>query len=181
VRAWLVGRVDAASLLALLLWGCQTPDPQKELRLSDLETYWAIDSSIGATQYISPVVRFRVKSLSAVPLRSVEATVAFKRKGEENLTWGTDWQRVTTSWRPFNMGAVTPAKPLQPGQDALVVMKSDARYYSQGRPETMFNHAQFKDVKAVIFLKVGASSWSRFAEVEVERRIGSKSVEATAP
>jgi hypothetical protein len=170
VKAWLVGRVGAASMLALLLSGCQTPDPQSELQLSDLETYWAIDSSMGATHYISPVVRFRVKSLSAVPLRSVEATVAFKRKGEENLTWGTDWQRLTT-----------PSRPLQPGQGALVVMKSDARYYSQGSVEGMFTHAQFRDAKAVVFLKVGASSWSQFAEAEVERRIGSKSVEATAP
>jgi len=170
VRAWLVGRFGAASLLALLLAGCQTPDPQKELRLSDLETYWAIDSSMGATHYISPVVRFRVQSLSAVPLRSVEATAAFRRRGEENLTWGTDWQRLTT-----------PARPLQPGQSALVMLKSDARYYSQGSVEGMFTHAQFKDAKAVVFLRVGASGWSRFAEVEVERRIGSKSVEATAP
>ena len=170
MKAWLLGRVGAASLLALLLPGCQTPDPQKELQLSDLETYWAIDSSMGATHYISPVVRFRVKSLSAVPLRSVEATVAFKRRGEENLTWGTDWQRLTT-----------PARPLQPGQSALVVMKSDARYYSQGSVEGMFTHPQFSDAKAVVFLKVGASAWSRFTEVEVERRIGSKSVESTAP
>jgi hypothetical protein len=170
LKAWLAGRVSAALLLALLLVGCETPDPQKELQLLDLETYWAINSSMGTTHYISPVVRFRVKSLSREPLRSVEATVAFKRKGEENLTWGTDWQRLTT-----------PAKPFQPGQSALVVLKSDARYYSQGSIEGMLAHAEFKDAKAVIFLKVGASGWSRFAEAEVERRIGSKSVEATAP
>ena len=170
MKVRLLRRLGAASLLTLLLGGCRTPDPQKELRLSDLEAYWAMDSMVGTTQYISPVVRFRVKGRAAEPLRSVEATVAFKRKGEENIAWGTDWQRVTT-----------PTKPLQPGQDALVVMKSDARYYSQGPLEGMFNHAQFKDAKAVIFLKVGASDWSRFAEVEAERRIGSRSALVQAP
>lgn len=168
MHARLLLRLSTAFLLALL-GGCQTPDPQKELQFFDAETYWAIDSMVGTTQYIAPVVRFRVKSLAAEPLRSVEATVAFKRKGEEKLTWGTDWQRLTAT------------KPLQPGQTVLVVMKSDARYHSQGSLAGMFTHAQFKDAKAAVFLKVGASTWSQFAELEVERRIGSRSVVDQAP
>ncbi len=169
MRVRLLRRVCAAPLLAFL-GACQTPDPQKELQILDLETYWAIDSMVGTTQYIAPVVRFRVRSRLTEPLRSVEATVAFKRKGEENLTWGTDWQRLTT-----------PTKPLHPDQAVLVVMKSDARYHSQGSAEGMFGHAQFKDAKATVFLRVGASPWSQFAEVEVERRVGSRSVEDQAP
>jgi hypothetical protein len=164
--------VRRALLLVMLLLSaplqtrCATPDPQQEVELTDLESYWAVDSAVGDRQYIAPVVRFRLRNKKAEPLRALQATATFRRKGEENIDWGTAWEQVTPA-----------KKPLQPGQATLVTLKSDGRYYSTGRPESFFEHKLFKDARTTVFVRVGSSSWVKFAEADVERRIGSKSVE----
>jgi hypothetical protein len=163
--------VSVVMLLAALLQpGCRRPDPQQELELLDLETYWAIDSSLGERQYIAPVARFRLRNKGQAPVRTAEATATFRRKGEEQLDWGTAWERVTPA-----------AKPLDPGQAVLVVLKSDGRYYSSGDPQSFFAHAQFKDARVTVYARVGSSQWVKFAEREVERRIGTRSLEAQKP
>jgi len=157
-------------LAALLQPACRRPDPQQELELLDLETYWAVDSSLGDRQYIAPVARFRLRNKGQGPLRTVETTGTFRRKGEEQSDWGTAWERVTPS-----------GKPLDPGQAVLVVLKSDGRYYSSGEPAGFFAHAQFKDALVTVYARVGSSQWVKFAEREVERRIGTKALEAQKP
>jgi hypothetical protein len=157
----------AASLLSLLwLAGCSSPDPVKELRVSELEAYWAIDSTAGDTVYVAPVLRFRLENLSATA--AIEATASFKRKGEEQ-SWGSAWQRLSV-----------PGKRLEPGQSLSVALKSDGRYYTTGAPESVFAHADFKDAVVELFLRVGSSGWVKLGAAEVARRIGSKSL-AAAP
>jgi hypothetical protein len=166
-------RAPSAAVLALLVLAsgaCRAPEPKAELELTDMETYWVIDSALGTTEYIAPAVRFRLRNKGARPWGAIQATATFRRKGEEGQTWGSDWRQVTTS-----------AKPLAPGQDTLVVLKSDGRYYSTGTPESMFRHQLFKDAKVEVFLRIGASGWVKFAEADVERRIGSRAVEAQPP
>lgn len=150
---------------------CESPDPDKQLELLDLETYWAVDSALGERQYIAPVARFRLRNKGTAPLRTVEATATFRRKGEEQLDWGTAWERVTLPQRG----------PLAPGQAALVVLKSDGRYYSSGDPASFFEHKLFKDAKVTVYLRVGSSQWAKFDEREVERRIGTRALEAQKP
>jgi hypothetical protein len=163
--------LQAASLLAALLpTACQSPDPQRELELLDLETYWAVDAALGERQYIAPVARFRIRNKGATTLRTVEATATFRRKGEEQLDWGTAWERPTPA-----------GKPLEPARDVLVVLKSDGRYYSSGEPASFFAHAQFKDALVTVYARVGSSQWVKFAEREVERRIGTRALEAQKP
>ena len=70
------------------------------------------------------------------------------------------------------------ARPLSAGKQTLVVLKSDARYFSNGTPESMFEHKLFKDAHVEVFLRVGSSGWVKMAEADVERRIGSKTVES---
>ena len=118
---------------------CESRDPDKELELSGLETYWAVDSAMGERQYIAPVARFLLRNKGGETLRTVQATATFRRKGEEQLDWGTAWERVTL-----------PRKPLAPGQAALVVLKSDGRYYSTGEPASFFEHKLFKDAKVTV-------------------------------
>ena len=168
---WVVGyrRLCLAALLSASVTACQSPDPQALLEMSDLEAYWAVDPASGDTRYIAPAARFHVKNKGPEPLRSVQATATFRRKGEAE-TWGSDWQQVSTS-----------AKLLAPGQTALVVLKSDARYSSPVEPEAMFTHQQFKDARVEIFLRVGSSPWTRFGETDVARRIGAKEVQASPP
>lgn len=156
--------VVALALFALLL-ACRAPDPKRELEVRDLETYWAIDPTRGDTQYVAPVVRFHLKNLGAKPQPSIQATATFRRKGEEAVSWGSDWKQVTPS-----------SKPLAPGQEVFVELKSDARYYSTGSATSMFEHALFKDANVEVFVRIGASEWTKLAVADVERRIGSKSV-----
>jgi hypothetical protein len=163
-------RAPSAAVLALLVLAsgaCRAPEPKAELELTDVETYWVIDSALGMTEYIAPAVRFRLRNRGARPWGGIQATATFRRKGEESQTWGSDWRQVTTS-----------AKPLAPGQDTLVVLKSDGRYYSTGTPESMFQHHLFKDAKVEVYLRIGASGWVKFTEADIERRIGSKAVQA---
>lgn len=162
----------AVLLLAFTLpsLGCKTPEPKSELDLSGLETYWVIDSAVGTTQYIAPAVRFHVKNKGTRAWSGIQATATFRRKGDEGQTWGGDWQAITPS-----------GKSLAPGQDAVVVLKSDSRYYSAGAPETMFQHNLFKDATVEVFLRIGASPWTKFVVIDVDRRIGSKTLLGKGP
>ena len=162
-----------ASLLILLLVlclvpvACETPDPKAELEVRDLETYWVIDKPMGDTQYIAPAVRFTVRNKGGKPRSGIQATATFRRKGEENQAWGSDWRQVSTS-----------NKPLPAGHETVVVLKSDGHYYSTGKPESMFDHQLFRDATVEVFLRVGASNWTKFGAAGVERHIGSRAAQA---
>ena len=156
-------------LLALPLAGCKAPDPAALLEVSEVETYWAIDRARGTTNYLAPAVRYRLRNKSAEPTRSIQATATFRRRNEPNVSWGSAWEQITPA-----------GQPLQPGDSVVVLMKSDARYYSEGPPETFFQHPQFKDANVEVYLRVGPSGWVKFAANEIDRRVGSKSVEQFA-
>jgi hypothetical protein len=163
-------RSRAAAAL-LVLAGCRAPDPNAVVKATDLETHWAVDSGdAGGTQYIAPVVRFKLANISGESQGSVQVTATFRRKGEENLTWGSDFRQVASR-----------AEPLVPLQVLPVVLKSDARYYSTGAPEGMFSHADFKDATAEVFVRVGSSPWTKVGALDVERRIGARGVQPSAP
>ena len=152
--------------LALLAVACVAPDPKAVLEITDVETYWAVDTAAGERIYIAPVVRFTVRNKGPEELRTVQASANFRRKGEEELEWGGAFEDVTPT-----------GKPLPRGGSRLVVLKSDGRYYSSGDPHAFFEHAQFKDARAQVWLRVGNSRWSLFGEPDIDRRIGSRTVE----
>jgi hypothetical protein len=153
--------------LALIAVSCAVPDPQKVVALQELEGYWAIDQAKGETQLIAPVVRFRARNTGEKPEHTLEFTANFRREGETQI-WSSAWQRVPPPG----------SKDLAPGADTVVMLKPDneGRYTSPGPPEGMFGNPQFKDVKAEIWARVGASPWVKMAELGVERRIGARSV-----
>ena len=154
----------AATLAALLVAvGCKAPDPKQHFEVADLETYWAVESPRGETQYIAPVVRFRLRNKGNEKSRSVQAQAVFHRLGEEDKGWGSDWKEVAPARRP-----------ILPGGELVVELKSDGHYYTTGTPESMLVHEAFKDAKADVFLREGSSGWIWMAAVDVERRIGSK-------
>lgn len=163
---------SALLAFAVLLASCRSPDPKAVLEVSDIETHWAIDSAQGETQYIAPVVRLQVRNKGSRDERTVEAQATFRRKGEGQI-WSSAWQKVTA---PGNQ--ILPA-----GAKALVVLKpeSEGRYFSTGPPESMFQHEQFRDASVDIFLRIGASPWTKFFTADVERRIGTRSVQAASP
>ena len=161
-----MGIVCVGLVLAGAGSGCRRLDPQKELSISGLEAYWVIDAPVGNEQYIAPAVRLVLRNKGEHTARALETTAVFRRKGEEKETWGSDWMRVAPQ-----------GKPLAPGQETVLVMKSDARYRSAGTPDSMFRHELFKDAKVEVFVRLGSSAWTKVGELEVERRIGSKTVE----
>jgi hypothetical protein len=162
-----VGPMGRAALLsALLLAACRTPDPTTVVKISDVETHWAVDDAQADTQYIAPVVRFRLTNISAEPQGSIDVTATFRRKGE-TASWGGDFRQVSTHF-----------KPLAPGATESLVLKSDTRYYSNGPVEGMFAHKEWKDATVELFVRVGRSRWTKFGEaVDVERHIGAHSVQ----
>ena len=150
-------------LVLAALAGCRTHDPQQELEVADVETYWVVDSPRGATQYISPAVRFRLRNRAREPMRSIQATANVKRVGEPE-NWGSSWEQVTRA-----------GKPLRPGQSVLVVLRSDGRYTSAiDDPQSMFEHELLKDARVEVFVRVGASGWAKMAQAAIERRIGAR-------
>lgn len=163
-------RAAAASLATLAAAACRAPDPKAALEVRDVEAYFVLDAPRDDNQYLAPAVRFRVRNKGATPAGAIQANAVFRRVGEENQTWGADWLQVAPS-----------RKPLAPGQATLVVMKSDGRYYSTGIPQTMFSHQLFRDVNVDIFLRMGASAWTKMAQARVERRIGARGAGESAP
>jgi len=167
-------RIPVLAVLALsaLLAACRSPDPRAVADISDVETYWAIDSAQGDRQFIAPVVRFQVHDKGRDPLRTLEAQATFRRKGEDAI-WSSAWTKVTGP-----SGA-----PLAPGASSLVVLKpeGEGRYFTNGPPETMFTHPQFRDATVDVFLRIGSSPWTKFFTADIERRIGTRSVQAAAP
>jgi hypothetical protein len=161
-------RCRAAGLALLGLCGCQSPRPLELLEVSQVETHWAVDSSSGDTRFIAPVVRFRVSNKSPEPQGSIQAKAAFRR-GDENHPWGSDFRQLSTY-----------REPLPPAREVFVMLKSDARYFSTGDPGGMFQHEQFRDAKAEVYIRVGSSPWIKFADAPVERRIGAQSVQSYA-
>jgi hypothetical protein len=161
----------AAPLVAVVAASaaCRAPDPRAEVSLSDVETYWAVDRPSGSTQYIAPVVRFRVHNKGARPLRSIQASGTFRLKGEAQ-TWSGAFQQV----------APIGGKALDAGQSTLVVLKpeGEGRYSSTVPPDQMFAHQQFKDVSVEVFLRVGSSAWTSMTQTDVERRIGARAAVA---
>ena len=149
----------------VLASACTNPDPNALLSVNEVETYWAVDPSVGSTQFLAPAVRFRLRNKSDKPQTSVQAQAVFRQKGEAQ-TWGSDFTQ-----------AASRQKPLSPGQDTEVLLKSDARYSSPGPPEGMFANAAWKDAAVEVFIRVGSSPWVKFTSVDVERHVGSRAAQ----
>jgi hypothetical protein len=158
-----------AAVVGLLLVGaaCRTPEPKALLEATDLDAYWAVEPSMGGEHYIAPTVKFRLRNISTETQHSVQAMAVFRRKGEENLSWGSGFDQI-----------VSRKAPLAPGQSLTVTLKSDARYHSAGPIEGMFSHPQFRDALVEFFLRVGSSGWVSFGKSAVDHRVGSRSVAA---
>jgi hypothetical protein len=158
------GRAGAALALGLALAACQRHDPASELALSGLETYWIVDTPQQGQNYIAPAVRFRLKNVSQQPLGSIQARARFPAPNQEEA-WGSIQEQVST-WR----------RPVAPGAEALVTVRSAGRYHAAADPEDILRSPAFKDPRVEVYVRIGASPWVMLAEATVERRIGAPSV-----
>jgi hypothetical protein len=163
-------RRRAALPLLLPLLGaaaCEPPDPRQNLELVSHEFYWVIDSSSGSTSFIAPTARIEVRNLRDQESYAIQATAVFRRVAPEDAgaTWGSAWAQIAGG-----------EDRLAPGETRVVLLESDARYYSTGPPQQFFDNEQFRDAEVEVFLRVGSSAWEPFASGPVPRRIGSQSV-----
>jgi hypothetical protein len=149
-----------SSSLAATLLGCRSHDPAREITVSELTTYWVVDSPQQGQNYIAPVVRFRIKNVSKEPLSGVQARARFPAPDQEDV-WGSIQEQVS-NWR----------RPIAPGQETLVTVRSAGRYHSSADPPDILRSPAFKDPKVEVFVRIGASNWTLVARGNVERRIG---------
>ena len=152
---------------SLLLAACRSHDPAKELALSGLETYWIVDSPQQGQNYVAPVVRFRLRNVSPATIGSIQARARFPAPDQGDEVWGSIQEQVCT-W----------SRPLEPGREVVVTVRSAGRYHSSADPEDILRSPAFKDPRAEVFVRIGSSKWARLAEAPVTRRIGAPGIES---
>jgi hypothetical protein len=162
--AW---RPALLALAAASLAACQNADPAQVLAVSGVETYWVVDSPQGGENFVAPAVRFRVRNTGSEPLGSIDARARFPAADQGDEVWGSIQEQVS-SWR----------KPLDPGQEATVTVRSAGRYHAKADPEDILRSPGFKDPRVEIYLRIGASPWAKLGEAVVERRIGAPGTSA---
>jgi hypothetical protein len=148
------------ALLVVAAAGCSSHDPEKELAVSGVETYWIVDSPQQGQNYIAPAVRFRLKNVSAHTLGSVQARARFPAPNQREA-WGSIQEQVST-W----------SRPLEPGKEATVTVRSAGRYHAAADPQDILRSPAFEDPKVEVYVRIGASNWAKVAEATVDRRIG---------
>lgn len=154
------GAAVAAALL-LSAVACTRHDPEKELAIDGVETYWIVDSPQEGQNFIAPVVRFRLRNRGPGPLGSVQARARFPASNQGDEVWGSIQEQVST-W----------SRPLEPGRDAVVTVRSAGRYHAAADPEQILRSPGFTDPRVEVYVRIGSSNWAKLAEGPVERRIG---------
>lgn len=163
------GIIALLTSLALLgTQGCKSHDPKTAVKMSELETYWVVDPSVGGKTLVAPAVRFVLENVSPETLVSVETTAAFRIAGQKDA-WGSGYARLTEG-----------RKTVASGTKTVVTMSSDARYTLTGdvSPAQIFANKGFRPVNVTFFVRVGSSPWAEFGKLDVENVIGSKSARA---
>jgi hypothetical protein len=150
--------VAASALLATA--GCKAHDPARELELRDIRTFWIVDPPEQGQNFIAPAVRFLLRNRGPEPLRSIQARARFPAPDQEEA-WGSIQEQVST-WQ----------RPLDPGQEREVTVRSAGRYHARADPEDMLRSPAFKDPHVEIFVRIGSSPWVVMGRASVERHIG---------
>src|SRR5512143_1417980 len=153
-------RGAALAVLVAAAPGCSSHDAAKELALSGVETYWIVDSPQQGQNYVAPAVRFRLKNASSHTLGSIQARARFAAPDQRE------------AWRSIQEQVSTWSRPLEPGKEAIVTVRSAGRYHAAADPQDILRSPSFKDPKVEVYVRIGASNWAKMAEATVERRIG---------
>jgi hypothetical protein len=154
-------RASALGALVLIAGtACRSHDPAKELSASGVETWWIVDSPQQGQNFVAPAVRFRLKNVGPTTLGSVQARARFPAPNQDEA-WGSIQEQVST-W----------SRPLEPGREVVVTIRSAGRYHAAADPEDILRSPAFKDPRVEVFVRIGSSSWVLLAEAPVTRRIG---------
>jgi hypothetical protein len=162
-------RCAALATLVVAFAACRSHDAAKELSVSGVETYWIVDSPQQGQNYVAPAVRFRLKNVGPETLGSVQARARFPSP-DQHEAWGSIQEQVST-W----------SRPLEPGKEAVVTVRSAGRYHATADPEDILRSPAFKDPRVEVYVRIGSSSWAKVAEATVERRIGAPGTQDLVP
>jgi len=157
-----------AALAALVLiagTACRSHDPSKELSVSGVETFWIVDSPEQGQNFVAPAVRFRLKNVGPATVGSIQARARFPAPNQEEA-WGSIQEQVST-W----------SRPLEPGREVVVTIRSAGRYHAAADPEDILRSPAFRDPRVEVFVRIGSSNWALLAEAPVTRRIGAPGVQ----
>jgi hypothetical protein len=158
----------SAALAVLVLStgaACRRHDPAKELSVSGVETFWIVDSPQQGQNFVAPAVRFRLKNIGPETLGSIQARARFPAPDQE-APWGSIQEQVST-W----------SRPLEPGKETVVTVRSAGRYHASVDPEDILRSPAFKDPRVEVFVRIGSSNWAVLAKATVARRIGAPGVQ----
>ena len=151
------------------LAGCRSHDAAKELAVSGIETYWVVDSPQAGRE-----------------LRRARGALPPEEHGQGAARLGRRPRALPRAGPGrglgFDPGAGQPLEEApRSGQEVTVTVRSAGRYHSKAEPEDILRSPGFKDPKAEIYVRIGASPWAMLGEAAVERRIGAPGSQLARP
>jgi hypothetical protein len=144
---------------ALLTSACGSSiDLAKAVAPESVVTGWTDGGTIAGKNRIVPAVSFRLKNVSDQSLSAVQVNAVFRRVNDPG-----EW---SSGFLP------NVAREMPPG------MQTDARtvagqqgYTGTDDRDDMLRNSHFVDAKAELFVKSGASNWTRIGEYPVTRQL----------
>ncbi len=121
-------------------------------------TGWADGGTVGGKNKIVPAVSFKLKNVSNQELRAVQVNAVFRRVNDQ-VEWSTGY--VPDAARALPPGAETPPRTVA-GQQG---------YTGTDPRAELLKNSHFVDAKADLFVKSGASNWTRIGEFPIERQL----------
>jgi hypothetical protein len=146
--------------------GAGQEEAVKALEVTETVAYWTVEGKRGEKTYIQPVVRFRVRNGGEAEADYIQAMAVFHREGAPDVAWGNAYE-YSISGEPVSPG----------GLSKVITLRSDSTFFSKDEPKQMLENEEWEQVDVEIFLRVGASTWTKVTEFEVPRRLGAPGVE----
>ncbi|MCA1562524.1 MAG: hypothetical protein LC753_00950 [Acidobacteria bacterium] len=148
--------------LVALLSAC-TPDVdlKQTLQIIDSGAGWHDAGIVGGKNRLVPSVTFRVRKTTDANLRGLSLNVVFRRHTPGTPATEEEFDDVFVQNVSFAEG----------NQTAPITARPEAGYTGdppQSRAE-MLQNSQFRDVRARVFAKIGASQWVELSAIDVPR------------
>ena len=156
-----VDRVERLFCAAIVLAGSGCGprlDLATALAPQSVTTGWTDGGTVAGKHKIVPVVSFRLKNVSDRNLAAVQVNAVFRRVNDPG-EWSSGFlPNVATGIPP---GSETPVRTVA-GQQG---------YTGTDDQDEMLHNSHFVDAKAELFVKAGASNWTRLGEYPVARQL----------
>ncbi len=138
----------------------------QSLEAEDVVAYWSVYGKRNETNYIHPIVRFKVRNGGEVDASYIQTMAVFRLESNPDEAWGNDYLYAISG------------DPVAPGElSREITLKSDSTFYSKDGPAKMIENEMWEQVNVEVLLRVGSSSWKTVIKQDVPRRIGAPGLE----